>query len=193
VKNNKGFTLVELLAVIVILGVISTVAIPSVNNYINGSKDDSFVYEAKNYVKAVQTGIVSGEYDAPRNANDVTIVSLNYIETLEGETSPYGEKWVDNKCYVAVVNEGEPTSPKYAYYFAAQDEGRNALPLTRIENITSDLITHEARNTMEVTVQSLAGSIEGSTSKKGNISGLENVKNNGVKLDWNVIIYSNSK
>lgn len=31
-KNNKGFTLVELLAVIVILGLLMAIAIPSVTN-----------------------------------------------------------------------------------------------------------------------------------------------------------------
>ncbi len=34
-KNQKGFTLVELLAVIVILGIIAAIAIPSIGNIID--------------------------------------------------------------------------------------------------------------------------------------------------------------
>ena len=41
-KNEKGFTLVELLAVIVILGVILVIAVPQVMNVIKNSKDDAW-------------------------------------------------------------------------------------------------------------------------------------------------------
>ncbi|MFC4386276.1 prepilin-type N-terminal cleavage/methylation domain-containing protein [Gracilibacillus marinus] len=37
-KNEKGFTLVELLAVIVILGIILAIAIPAIGNIIENSK-----------------------------------------------------------------------------------------------------------------------------------------------------------
>ena len=37
-RNNKGFTLVELLAVIVILGLLMAIAIPSVTKYITQSR-----------------------------------------------------------------------------------------------------------------------------------------------------------
>ena len=37
-KNNKGFTLVELLAVIVIMGILMMVSIPSVKGTIDNSR-----------------------------------------------------------------------------------------------------------------------------------------------------------
>jgi len=40
--NNKGFTLVELLAVIVVLGIVLTIAVPGVTKLINKSKKNSF-------------------------------------------------------------------------------------------------------------------------------------------------------
>ena len=190
-KVNKGFTLIELLTVIVILGVVSTIAIPSVNNVINNSKKKAFVADANFYVEAVKTAIMQNDYDAPVNKNDVTVISLSAIEMdSENINSPYGAKWVDNKSYVAVINTGTNLEPIYSYYFAAQDEDRNAIPLTRLEDITTKSITNEARNTMEVTVQSLAGNITGAKSTKSNISGLKNAIENGEKQDWNVTIYT---
>ena len=38
-EHKKGFTLVELLAVIVILSIILVIAVPSVNRYIKQSKE----------------------------------------------------------------------------------------------------------------------------------------------------------
>ena len=40
--NKKAFTLIELLAVILILGIIALIAIPTVNNIINESKKGAF-------------------------------------------------------------------------------------------------------------------------------------------------------
>ena len=54
-KNNKGFTLVELLAVIVIMGILMMVAIPSVTRTIENSRKDTFVDIAKAYGNAART------------------------------------------------------------------------------------------------------------------------------------------
>ena len=192
--NKNGFTLIELLTVIVILGIISTIAVPEYSKYIEQSKREAFVFEANNYVDSVSASIVSQVYKAPVAINDVTVVSLDMIDLVSGsEKSPYGYDWVKGKSYVAVINEGTQSSPKYAYYFAAQDEDRNAIPLTKIQDITKDSVINDARNTMEVTVQSLAGNITGATSTKGIISGLENAIDGDKTLDWNVTTYTNQE
>ena len=41
--KNKGLTLIELLAVIIILGILMLIAIPSVTNYINNFRKESYV------------------------------------------------------------------------------------------------------------------------------------------------------
>jgi len=190
--NKKGFTLIELLAVIMILGILTTIAVPQVTGYIAKSKNSAFVTFANGCVDSVRASITSSDFEAPVEKNDVTIINVDMIDMdQEVIKSPYGANWVVAKSYVAVVNEGTTVEPNYAYYFAAQDEERNAIPLQKIGNITEKSITNEARNTMEVTVQSLAGNISGSQSQKGMISGLENVMDEeGNVLDWNVRIYT---
>lgn len=41
-KNNKGFTLIEILAAVVILGIISTIAVPAVTHFIEKSRQKSY-------------------------------------------------------------------------------------------------------------------------------------------------------
>ena len=55
INNKKGFTLVELLAVIVIMGILMMVAIPSVTRTIENSRKDTFVDIAKSYANAARS------------------------------------------------------------------------------------------------------------------------------------------
>ncbi|MDE8562816.1 prepilin-type N-terminal cleavage/methylation domain-containing protein [Anoxybacillus rupiensis] len=53
-KNERGLTLIELLAVIVILGIIAAIAIPSIGGIINKSRDDAKVAEGIQIVNAAK-------------------------------------------------------------------------------------------------------------------------------------------
>lgn len=54
-KNKKGFTLVELLAVIVILGVLLLVAVPIINNVTSDAKFNAAKDSAMNVLEASRT------------------------------------------------------------------------------------------------------------------------------------------
>lgn len=53
-NNQRGLTLVELLAVIVILGIISAIAVPSIGNIIENSKKDAAVADAIQIINAAK-------------------------------------------------------------------------------------------------------------------------------------------
>lgn len=58
-KNQRGFTLVELLAVIVILGIIAAIAVPSIGNIIAKSKFDAAKSEAIQAIEATRLYVAS--------------------------------------------------------------------------------------------------------------------------------------
>ena len=64
-KNRKGFTLVELLAVIVVLAIIILIALPAVLSSMEKARKNAFIVEATETVKIAQTAysdaIMSGK------------------------------------------------------------------------------------------------------------------------------------
>lgn len=61
-KNEKGFTLVELLAVIAILAIILAIAIPSIGNVISDSEEKAHDANMKLFENAARLAYVSGEF-----------------------------------------------------------------------------------------------------------------------------------
>lgn len=58
-KNERGLTLIELLAVIVILGIIAAIAVPSIGKIIDNSKKDAQVAEALQIINAAKLSYAS--------------------------------------------------------------------------------------------------------------------------------------
>ena len=90
-KNNKGFTLVELLVVIAIIGILAVVAVPSLIKNINKANASDVV----SYASAVRTQALSmyadGSYTTDKAANAVTINDMiddipDSVKTITGDT-----------------------------------------------------------------------------------------------------------
>lgn len=51
--NNKGFTLIELIIVVAIIGVLAAISISYYSNYVQKSRQNACLYEAKYYANYV--------------------------------------------------------------------------------------------------------------------------------------------
>ena len=54
-KKKKGFTLIELMAVIAIIAILAAVLVPTVSGYINRSKKTAIVSQVRSVITAVET------------------------------------------------------------------------------------------------------------------------------------------
>ena len=65
--NKKGFTLVELLAVIVILAIVLIIAVPNIFNIITKTKKDALDIDASNIARNLDAKVLTGEGIAREN------------------------------------------------------------------------------------------------------------------------------
>ena len=87
--KNKGFTLVELLAVIAILALLVIIALPNVLKMFNQAKKDTFLTEAKNIYKEISKKYIS----ETMKGNKINIISnTNNQLDLESNNLKYNIK-----------------------------------------------------------------------------------------------------
>ena len=122
-KNSKNaFTLIELLAVIIILGVLLIIAIPSVTKYIQDSRRESYVTIVKEYITGASS-IVNSSKIQLYDLKATYYIPTTCINLESGGESPFGDF---EPAYVVVTYSGN----NYDYYFTGRDTSSMGVYLT---------------------------------------------------------------
>ena len=127
-KKNKGFTLVELLAVIAILAILVIIALPNVMGMFNTAKKNSFTTEIKEIYKQAQQQWIS---DSMLSTGDISYWRFNNGAT-KGSTSTQNPGGIDltgrtQLDYFIKINKSGKVAQYYAtdgsyqYYYDGSD------------------------------------------------------------------------
>lgn len=103
-KDEKGFTLVELLAVIVILGLIIAIAIPAVGSIMDNAR------ESTDNANATLIEDSARLYDIEHNVQDTgvlvsTLIDQGYLEIRDVEGEPEGRVVYEDNTWVYQPDE----------------------------------------------------------------------------------------
>ena len=104
-KNKKGFTLTELLAIIVIISILITLAVPAILKYIKLSKDKMNISNAVNTANSVLAYYTSSRMKEGMTYDLNSINSKNLLGK-ELHKSPYGYPY-DDSSYVYVDSSNQ--------------------------------------------------------------------------------------
>ena len=137
-KQKKAFTLIELLAVIIILGILMIIAVPSVTRYINESRDSSYVSTVKQLISGARNLVNSGKYEM-YDTDATYYIDTRCIKTENASRSPYGEF---EKSYVLVTYDGKG----YTYFWTGVDEqGKGTSNILKSDYLKEDKIKSDVK------------------------------------------------
>lgn len=89
--KTKAFTLIELLAVIIILGILATIVVPNIVGIINNSKKDTLNEQKRTVVDAAKRWGTDNTKKLPQSSCSLTITKLKtegYLDSEKKVTDP---------------------------------------------------------------------------------------------------------
>lgn len=114
-KRSNGFTLVELLAVIIIIGLLGLVAYPAIEKVITGAREDLAESQETTIINGAKNFMADHPYSIPKNDGDELTISLCqlkmgiYVDSKIVDTKT--DKMYDCKTKIIVSNNNN----KYEY------------------------------------------------------------------------------
>lgn len=145
-KNNKGFTLIELIASMVILAMLMAITIPNVVGILAQNKKSAYKEDAGKLVSTAKYKIAqqkkNKDFVLPDANNACIVMSLGYLDNSEFGSAPNGGEYNKDQSYVIVQRTpGEAGSVTYKYYVRLLETKKNkhtGIELTEYGKIEKD-------------------------------------------------------
>ena len=135
--NKHAFTLIELLAVITIIGILMIIAIPSITQIIDKARKDTLFNTMDAYIESLKMEVMDGTYTFLNSEEIIYAVPIECIELESGGKNPFGnwkQAGKDYWGYVLVQYDAE--TQNYTFGFTYKDSVGWSLYPTAEEHLT---------------------------------------------------------
>ena len=174
-KKNRGFTLVELLAVIIIVGVLSVISIMSVSRLINKSRDSQLTQQENTLSMAAEGYLQANRIFLPKSIGQTIVLSANTLKDAGYlKTNIKNSKGEDcmAKSIVKVTKQSKTKYDYKTYLYCGNDKVPNEEkvdePVIKIEFVNEN---GEKANPDDVAVARFMISYKGNEGKTLGIQG----------------------
>ncbi len=141
-KNKNGFTLIEIIAVIVIIGVLLLIAIPAVSSIIFSSRDKTYVNNISSYMTEAELNYKEKRYGPLLDKGEIMVVPIKDITFSKNnnQSSPYAGYDLTNS-YILITKSGYG----YKVYSSIIDESNRGVFEVSNETINANDIKIQAK------------------------------------------------
>ncbi len=136
--NERGFTLVELMATILIIGVVMAITIPNVTGIFNQGKVTTYGEDAKklkNSAEYLYRG--DGSIDRLVDDGDCIVFSFKYLDNDEF-SPPYGGIYLETRSFVVVKKENKRLKYYVQLLELLPEGGVRGYDLVDVNNLDDD-------------------------------------------------------
>lgn len=141
--KNKGFTLVELLAMLVVLGILMGITIPNITGILSNQRIGTIRNDAVTMVETAKIKVAKDELiKKPTKNGECIVFSLNYLNDNDNiETGPNGGKYDEYESFVVYRRIKNYTENRYDYYVRIVEDNDGSyygIEFDKLENINEN-------------------------------------------------------
>lgn len=118
--NKKGFTLVELLAMLVVLGILLGITIPNITGILKRNKENAYFDDASRMYDAVKVKeTIKKDLKPTEREGDCTLIHLSNLDTNDDfKKGPNGGPYDKEQSFVIIKLDSKDANNvyKYSYY-----------------------------------------------------------------------------
>ena len=96
-KNKKGFTLVELLAVIVVLGLLAAIILPKITDTVSDAEKQSAAVSGQSYLKVVEAEIVKSQWKNVQLTDGTWLITADGLKNASNSNQKYNFSYTGDK------------------------------------------------------------------------------------------------
>ncbi|WP_025845177.1 prepilin-type N-terminal cleavage/methylation domain-containing protein [Brevibacillus agri] len=146
-KNERGLTLIELLAVIVIIGIIAAIAVPSIGNIIENSRRDAHVANARMLIDATKMRITTNQLGTAVADRTFTLDQLRGWGLIQDIRVPGDNGSYDGEDTFVVVNRGANNILTYHVTLAAAGSAEPFIDNVELQELTRAVVDLDRNGT----------------------------------------------
>ena len=189
-KKKNGFTLIEILSVIIIIGIIMIIAVPAVTKYIIKSNKSVYASNASAYLESVRAKYEMKEYGSLLKDDEIMVVPIGSVVFEKGNntSSPYGD-YDFNRSYVVIV----PERNSFIYYATVIDSENVGLVKVKESEINEESIEEGITAKLpELDIYKNPGTIFDLDGRAYKRSDVRSIEGEDVNTDYDVYIFKDT-